>query len=856
MKRLLYILCFVLLGSSVSLAQIRLNDTGLGNTSLRQSSDDINYLQPKDYTIGGVTVTGTEFLEKDVLITISKLAVGNRITIPGEETANAIKNLWAQGLFDDVALKVASIDDETIYLEIAVVERPRLTKIDIKGLSKTQTEDIQKKLNENSGKILNENLYNTTRGTIERYLAGKGYLYPDITMKAVNDTLLVNNQILEVEVDRNSKVRVRNINFTGNEEFSNRRLQKFLKKIKPRAWWNVFPGKFSDEKYIEAKGNLIAKMHDRGFRDAEIVSDTVKKANAKSVDVDIKVFEGPRYYFGNLSWSGNAKYSDTVLNTVLGIKKGDVFSEEKLHKKLSGSASGSDVSSLYLNDGYLTFQIDPVQTKVYNDTIDIELRMFEGPQYTISDVSVQGNDVTNDRVILREIATKPGQKFSKEQVMRTIREIAQLGNFDETKTDIQPIPNPSDGTVDLVYTVAEKPSDQIELSGGFGGGRVIGTLGLTFNNFSTKNFWDKKAWRPLPRGDGQKLSLRGQTSGSEYQSYSFSFSEPWFGGKKPVYFGVSAYTSGQTFGGRNWLTGRRNDVAEGDLQKIRMNGVTVSLGKRLQWPDNWFRVNYSANFQQYQLQNWEGFLFRTGTAYNINLTQEISRNSVDAPIYPTSGAHIKFTLQLTPPYSLFNNINYLTASDKEFYRWTEYHKWKFDSQWYQSIVGKLVFKAQAQFGFLGSYSKVTGVPAFERFKLGGDGMQGYEFLQGSEIIAMRGYANGYVVPEGGNINLAQRSGSPIYTKYQMELRYPLMMSDQANVFGLVFAEAGNTWNKFQDYNPFKVRRAIGIGARVYLPIFGMLGIDYGHGFDPIPGVSGDAWRQNFTFSISQQLGGF
>jgi outer membrane protein insertion porin family len=287
-----------------------------------------------------------------------------------------------------------------------------------------------------------------------------------------------------------------------------------------------------------------------------------------------------------------------------------------------------------------------------------------------------------------------------------------------------------------------------------------------------------------------------------------------------------------------------------------MNGVTVSLGKRLQWPDNWFRLNYSVNFQQYQLQNWQGFLFQTGNAYNINLTQEISRNSVDAPIYPTSGAHLRFTVQLTPPYSLFNNINYLTASDKEFYRWTEYHKWKFDSQWYQSIVGKLVFKAQAQFGFLGSYSKATGVPAFERFKLGGDGMQGYEFLQGSEIIAMRGYANGYVVPEGGNINLAQRSGSPIYTKYQMELRYPLMMSDQANVFGLVFAEAGNTWNKFQDFNPFKVRRAIGIGARVYLPIFGMLGIDYGHGFDPIPGVSGDAWRQNFTFSISQQLGGF
>lgn len=851
MKRILFILCFVLLGNTVSLAQIRQGNTSLGNTS-----DDISYLQPKEYTIGGVTVSGTEFLEKDVLITISKLGVGNRITIPGEETANAIKNLWAQGLFDDVALKVASINEDVIFLEIVVEERPRLTRIDLKGLSKTQTEDIRKKLNENSGKILNENLFNTTKGTIERYLAGKGYLFPEITMKAVQDTLLVNNQILEVDVNRNKKVKVRKITVEGSKEFSNRKLQKFIKKIKPRAWWNIFPGKFSEEKYTEGKMNLITKLHSRGFRDAEILWDSVTKVNQKYVDVDIKIQEGPKYYFGNISWAGNAKYSDTVLNTILGIKKGDVFSEEKLNAKLMGSRGETDVSALYLNDGYLTFNIDPIQSKVYGDTIDLELRMFEGPQYTISGVSVEGNDVTNDRVVLREIATKPGQKFSKEEVMYTFSQISQLGNFDETKNDIGTNINAQDGTVDLVYKVTEKPSDQIELSGGFGGGRIIGTLGLTFNNFSTKNFWNKKAWRPLPRGDGQKLSLRGQTSGKEYQSYSFSFSEPWLGGKKPIYFGISAYTSAQSYGGTNYYTGRRNDVADADLNKIRMNGVTVSLGKRLNWPDNRFRINYSVNFQQYNLQNWSNFLFKTGTAYNINLTQELSRNSIDAPIYPTSGAHLRFTVQVTPPYSLLNNINYKTASDKEFYRWTEYHKWKFDSQWYQRIAGKLVFKAQAQFGFLGSYSSVTGQPAFERFKLGGDGMQGYEFLQGSEIIAMRGYANGYIIPEGANLNNAIGSGSPIYTKYQMELRYPLMTSDQATVFGLVFAEAGNTWDKFQNFDPFKVKRTIGVGARVYLPIFGLLGIDYGHAFDPIPGVQGDAWRQNFTFSISQSIGGF
>jgi len=856
MKRLLFILCISFLGSSVSYAQFNLNSSSLGRSTAQQD-DELSYLHPKEYIIGGVTVTGTEFLDDEVLITISKLVVGNKITVPGEETANAIQNLWSQGLFDNVALKVSSIQGETIFFDIEVVERPRLTRIDINGLNKTQTEDIKKKLNENSGKILNENLLNTTRGTIERYLAEKGYLYPDITMSQVKDTAEVNNQILQVAVDRNRKVRVKDVEFEGNEAFSDKRLRKFLKKIKRRVWWNIFPGKFSEEKYKEAKTNLIAKMHEKGYRDAEIISDTVRKVNAKNVAIDIKLHEGPEYYFGNISWSGNAKYSDTVLNSILGIEKGDVFSEEKLNKKLlGGGQEGADVSSLYMNDGYLTFNIDPVQTKVYGDTIDVELRMFEGPQYTISDVSVEGNDITNDRVILREIATKPGQKFSKVDVMRTIREIAQLGNFDETKTVPTPIPNPNDGTVDLVYTVVEKPSDQIELSGGFGAGRIIGTLGLTFNNFSTRNMFNKKAWRPLPKGDGQKLSLRGQTSGEQYQSFSFSFSEPWLGGKKPIYFGVSAYTSGQSYGGTDWFTGRRNNVADEDLQKIRMNGVTVTLGKRLKWPDNYFQIRYSANFQQYKLQNWGGFLFETGTSYNINLTQEISRNSIDAPIYPTSGANLVFTVQVTPPYSLMNNINYLTAPDEDRYRWTEYHKWKFDSQWFQRISGQLVLKAQAQFGFLGTYSSVTGSSAFERFKLGGDGMQGYEFLQGSEIIAMRGYANGYVIPDGSNPNIAQRSGSPIYAKYQLELRHPIMMTEQAKVYGLVFAEAGNTWNKFHDFNPFKVRRTLGVGARVYLPIFGLLGIDYGYGFDPIPGVPENNWRQNFTFSISQQMGGF
>lgn len=852
MKQLLFIFCFVFLGNGVSLAQITLPNT----TNRSPLQEDFSYLRPQEYVIGGVKVTGTEYLDKEVLITISKLNVGNRIEVPGEAISTAIKNLWAQGLFDDVAVNIESVDGDNIFFDIVVVERPRLTRIDINGLSNSQTKDIKARVNESSGKIVNENLLRTTKGTIERYLAEKGYFYPEITMTQVQDSIEANNQILVVEVDRNSKVKVNSINFEGNNVFSDKKLAKFMKKVKARTWWRFWgPGKFTNEKYDEGKQNLIAKVHDEGYRDARIISDTVRKVSDKHVEIDIEIYEGPRYYFGDIKWSGNAKYSDTILNTVLGLKKGDVFSEEKLITKLYGpSRSGNEISTLYMNDGYLTFNVDPVQTRIYGDTIDMELRIYEGPQYTVSKVTVKGNDVTNDRVILREIVNKPGQKFSKSLVMQTVQQIAQLGNFDETKTNPVPIPNELEGTVDMQYNVVEKPSDQIELSGGFGGNRIIGTLGLTFNNFSTRRLFEKGAWKPLPRGDGQKLSLRGQTNGKQYQSYSFSFSEPWLGGKKPIYFGLSAFTSSSSYGYNPW-TGEQS-VPDEDMQRIRMNGFTVSLGKRLKWPDNYFRLNYSANIQQYKLQNWRGYLFETGTSYNFNITQEISRNSLDALIYPTSGTNLRFTVQATPPYSIFNNTNYLTASDTEKYRWTEYHKWKFDSQWYQRLSGKLVLKAQAQFGFLGTYSSVTGQPAFERFKLGGDGMQGFDFIQGSEIIAMRGYANGYIIPEGSDPRIAQNSGSPIYTKYQLELRHPLMLNDQATVFGMVFAEAGNTWNSFKDFNPFQVRRTLGVGARVYLPIFGMLGIDYGYGFDPIPGVAESQWRQNFTFSIQQNIGGF
>jgi len=840
----LYLLVF----SSVTFAQIG----GPRNPGIRRQAgkeDEISYLSPKEFVIGGISVTGTEFLDKEILIQISKLTQGDRIEVPGDATANAVKNLWAQGLFDDVQLNVERVKEDTIYFNINVVERPRLTRIDLKGLRKGEADDIREKLNDKKGKIVNEGLISTSTAIIRKYFNDKGYLYADIKFNQKKDPTEANNVILEIDVDKKSKTKIKKIKFEGNKDFKSAQLKKFLKKTKEKSKINVFrSGKFLQDKYEEDKRALIAKMQAKGYRDAEIVSDTVIRNPNQTVSIGIKLYEGPKYYFGDLKFAGNAVYTTEYLTNLLGIQKGDVFSEEKLEKKLRGSQSGDDVSSVYLNNGYLTFNVDPIQTRVHSDTIDLELRIFEGPQYTINKVSLKGNDITHDRVVMREIRTKPGQKFSKELVVRTTREIAQLGNFDEQKTDVRPIPNPSDGTVDIEYTVAEKPSDQIELSGGFGGGRIIGTLGLTFNNFSARNLFNLKEWKPLPKGDGQKLSIRGQTNGKYYQSYSFSFSEPWLGGKKPVYFGISAFTS---------LSSNQysNSIEDANISKIRLNGLTFSLGQRLKWPDDYFQINSSINLQQYKLKNYGGFLFSTGTSYNLNFTEQISRNSVDAPIYPTSGSHLRLTVQATPPYSLFNNTNYRTAPPEERFRFTEYHKWKFESQWYQRIYGKLVLKAQAQFGFLGVYNSAVGQSAFERFKLGGDGMQGYSFLQGSEIIGMRGYQNNSVIPDNtSNINVAQNSGSPLFNKYILELRYPLTLSQQAQVFGLVFAEGGNTWNRFKDFTPFNVRRSVGVGARIFLPIFGLLGIDYGYGFDSIPGLP-DANKGQFHFSIAQQLSG-
>ncbi len=817
-------------------------------------ADSLSYLNPKDYIIGGIDVTGTKNLDKDVLITISKLTKGDKINLPGDANANVIKNLYAQGLFDDVQLNITRINLDTVYLQIVVHELPRLSKLHITGIRKGEIDDIQKELSDKTNKIVNQNLLSTTTAIIKKHFAEKGFLNTTVDIKQRKDPGDANSIILDVAVNKHTKVMINSVTFEGNDPkiFSQKKLAKYLKKTRKRRWYNVFGSKkFKQDKYEDDKQNLVDEMQKRGYRDAEILSDTVTKHDGETVDVKIKLHEGPKYYFGNIKWSGNAKYSTDALNKVLKIKKGDVFSEDELNKRLSGpTPNGDDVSTLYLDDGYLTYNTDAVQTRIYNDTVDMDMRVYEGPQYTINRVILKGNDVTNDKVVMREIRTVPGQKFNKDLLIRSTREISQLGSFDEQKTEPKPTNiNPQDGTVDIIFNVVEKPSDQIELSGGFGGGQLVGTLGLTFNNFSIRNIFNFKEYKPLPKGDGEKLSIRGQSSGRTYTNYSLTFSEPWLGGKKPIYFAVSAYTQSSS-------TGQYYPTTSPLYNNVRINGLGITLGKKLRWPDDYFTLNYSLNLDHYNLDNYPGYLFENGTSFNIKLTQELSRSSLDAPIFPTQGSNFRFTLQGTPPYSLFNNVDYAIATPEQRYHFVEYYKVKFDAQWFTKIVGKFVLMSQVRFGWLGEYNSEVGPSPFERFKLGGDGMQSYQFLQGSDIVGLRGYENFSVIPATApsGTTVDNNVGSPIYTKYTLELRHPVLASESATIFVLAFAEGGNVWDHFSDYNPFNIRRSAGVGARVFLPIFGLLGLDYGYGFDKIPGIP-DANKGQFTFSISQSLSG-
>ncbi len=854
-----------------------------GQVQLGEELIDLDYADPKKYEIGGITVSGDKYLDQNVLIMLSGLNIGDFVTIPGEDLGNAIRKLWKQGLFEDIKISVIARQGDVVFLNIDLQERPRLTKFSFKGIRRAEADNIRDDIKLTTGDVVTDNLLINTKNIIKKHYRGKGYLDCEIDIRQIRDTSSANSVQLQINVDKNKKVRIYSIDIYGNEHLSDNRIKNVFKNTKEKTLLDpfedieslvfnmaaealrfqfeeifvvlgnymadhvrlrIFKGsKYIEDNFKEDKLSLINKYNELGYRDAKIIKDSIYRNPDNTMSIDIYVDEGDKYYFRNISWVGNTKYSDEELNRVLKIEKGDTYNNDLLQRNLSFNPSGMDVSSLYLDDGYLFFTATPVEILVENDSIDIEIRIREGKQARINRVTIKGNTRTNDRVVMREMRTRPGELFSRSDLIRTQRELAQLRYFDPESISPSVNPDPASSTVDIEYIVEETSSDQVELSGGWGYGRVIGTLGLSFNNFSLRNFFKKNAWRPVPTGDGQKLTVRLQTYGKGYFSYSFSFTEPWLGGKKPNNFSISYYHS-------LFSNGRpRGDTLRSEF---KIDGISFGLGKRLMWPDDFFSLYQGISLQMYQLKNYRdifSFGSGTGTFNNFNYRITLSRNSLSQPIYPRYGSEVSLSLELTPPYSLFSNKDYSDMSESEKFKWIEYHKWKFKANWYTEIASKLVLSARTQFGFLGLYNRAIGVTPFERFYLGGDGLSGYNNLDGREIIGMRGYANETITP---NYYQDRNKGGTIYTKYTLELRYPLSLNPNATIYAAAFLEAGNAWLNFDQFDPFDVKRTAGFGLRVFLPMFGLLGIDYGYGFDEIPGIpnaNGGQWH----FSINQSI---
>ncbi len=869
---LLPLLGFCLLAFGAT-AQLR---TGLGSrVSGSEStqpapgvSTEFKYSDPKTYEIAEITTSGTKFYDANSLVSISGLRVGDKIEIPGEAVRGAMRRLMDQGILDDVQVTATKVEGEKIWLNIYLKERPRLYSINFEGIRKGERETLNDKVKLIKGKIITESLMKNTQTLIKRHFIDKGYLNTSVRITQVADTSRGNNAALKVIVNKGSKVKINSIEFRGREEVSERKLRKKLKGTKQRRFGRIFtPSKFIPKKFEEDKEKLLAYYSKEGYRDARIVTDTVRNHDGKTVDVILTLEEGKRYFYRTIAWQGNYIWPDSVLNDVLAIKKGDVYNPEDMQKKLYGNP-GFDVSSLYMDDGYLYFSVEPQEASVEGDSIDVVMKVFEGKQATISKIVLNGNTKTSDHVVMREIRTLPGQKFSKSAVIRTQRELSTLGYFNPETIGINPVPR-SDGTVDIEYTVEEKPSDQIELSGGWGGYvGFVGTLGVVFNNFSARNIPNLRAWRPLPAGDGQKLAVRFQANGRYFQNYSLSFTEPWLGGKKPNSFSISInrqvyrtpentsgynpYGSGYGgLGGGYGGYGGYGGQLTGESSHFNTTGIVLSLGKRLRRPDDSFVLSTALSYQRYDFFNYPLIAdYPTGIANNLSLITTFSRNSIDNPQFPRAGSSFSLTGTLTPPYSLFKGKDYKPAGKADQYTLLEFHKWMFDATWYTPLVGKLVLATRAHMGFVGNYNRNLGIVPFERFVLGGSGLSGQgTFSIAQDLIGLRGYAD-------RSIGSAQ-PGGVVYNKYVMELRYPVSLNPSATIFVLGFMEGGNNWDNYKAFNPFNIKRSAGVGARIFMPAFGLIGIDYGFGFDRNISPNGygnqEPGKGQFHFTIGQQI---
>lgn len=812
----------------------------------------LDYNSPRTYKIGEIIVTGTQNLDHSALISIAALEVGQEIEIPGNKISKAIKNLWNQELFTDIKLIATKVQGDFIFLNIQVKERARLSKFKFRGVKKGKQETLRDEIDLTRGKVITPNVIDNTKRKIETYYVDKGFFNVDVDITETQDTTIRNSKILTIKVDKNKRVKIKDIIIHGNEAMDDDKIRKYLKNTKRKRFIRIFkPSKYIKSNFKKDKKSVIAKYNAKGYRDAKIISDTLYKVGDDRITIEMTIAEGKKYYFGEIKWIGNTKFTDEELDRILGIKKGALFNQELFDQRIYQDVNGRDISSLYLDDGYLFFQPNVVETEIRGDTIDFEIRMREGQQARIDEVRIIGNTKTNDHVIRREIRTNPGDLFSRSDIIRSQRELLQLGYFNQENLGVVPIPDQSSGTVDIEYTVEEQPSDQIELSGGWGGGRVVGSLGVTFNNFSAKNMFKKDAWRPLPAGDGQRLSVRAQTNGEFFQSYNISFTEPWLGGRKPNSLNVTGYFSKQTNGADKFITNNEGaKITNPSRQALGIWGASVGLGRRLTWPDDFFTLYNEVSYQYYELNNWGNFIFGSGFAHNLSFKTTFSRNSIDAPIYSTRGSQISLSSQFTPPYSLFDGKNdYKDLSNQERYKFIEFHKWKFNSSWFTPLSSgtrKLVLNTKIGYGYLGEYNDALGQSPFERFYLGGDGLSGFN-LDGSEIIAQRGY---------DDRTLSPTTGATIVSKYTMELRYPFTLNPSATIYGLVFAEAGNSWLSFEEFSPFEVKRAAGAGIRIYMPFFGLLGLDWGYRFDEVPGRVDPNSKTEFHFSIGGNIGGW
>nr|MDA3823837.1 BamA/TamA family outer membrane protein [Bacteroidales bacterium] len=736
-----------------------------------------------------------------------------------------------------------------------LLERPRMLDLTINGVSKTEVTDLKEKINLRNGQQITNDILDNTERIIKDHFIEKGFLNAEVVILQELDSIRVNMVHMTIDIEKNDRIKINEIYFEGNEVFPDKRLRRVFKNTK-KVNLNIFKAsKVISEKIKEDKLSLIEFYNENGYRDANVLSDSMAifSVEDKRVDLWIRIEEGNQYYVGDIEWIGNTKYPSEFLSRVLGIEKGDVFDQSILDERLFIDEDA--VNSVYLDNGYLFFDMTPVEVSVENDTIDFEMRIREGEQAHVNRVIISGNTKTNEHVARREISTRPGDLFSKSDLIRSVRELASLGHFDPEQIEPNPIPNDADGTVDIEYKLIERANDQLEVSGGYGAGMLIFTAGIRFSNFSARRLFDPQAWRPVPSGDGQTLSLRAQTNGQFYQSYNFSFVEPWLGGKKRNSFSLSVFHSKMNEN-YNFL----QFDSEGPQQYMKITGASVGLGRRLNWPDDFFTLQNMLSYQRYYLKDYSRFLAQNGTFNNLSLTTTLGRNSTSQPIYPRSGSNISLALQITPPYSLLSNnpVGYYTdAVDEDKYKWIEYHRWMFKADWYKTIIQNLVFYTRMHFGYLGMYNPEIGPSPFESFDVGGDGLTGYN-LYGRETVAMRGYENGSLTPlvlDGKVVSPstpnARKSGN-VYTKLTMELRYPISLNPSATIYVLTFLEAGDAWYSIQDFSPYKAKRSAGVGLRAFLPMFGLLGVDWAYGFDEAyegGGISGS----QFHFTIGQQF---